>query len=106
MRMVLVVAAVFAALVGSAPAVSAAETFRIVNNARTEINARVRLYSDEFIRISVGEEAEMSLPKGRASAAVEIRTRKRWENCYVYAFPGATVVARQDHAKIVCRVKR
>ncbi|MCR9257465.1 MAG: hypothetical protein NXI16_15360 [Alphaproteobacteria bacterium] len=87
-------------------AAEADQKFRIVNDARTEINARVRMYSDDFTRISVGNEATMKLPTGRSTAGVEIKTRKKWERCFVYAFPGAIVVAKQDHAKLICRVMR
>lgn len=82
------------------------DTFVIINKSYTEVNARVRMYTDDYTRISVDNEAEMKLPVGRGSASVEMKTRKQWDGCYVYAFPGAKVVVTQDGAQIKCRVTR
>jgi len=105
MRAFLIVVSVLAMGLPGTSMLAAADSFRIVNDSRTEVNARIRLYNDDFVRISVGNEVTMELPNGRASAGVEMKTRKQWDNCFVYAYPGAVIRVTQDHAQIKCRVR-
>lgn len=79
-------------------------TVRVVNEASTEANVRIKFFTKDYVRISVEDEAELEIPEDLNTVQVEARSRKWNDSCWVTMQVGQTMIFYQDGERVGCKV--
>lgn len=82
-------------------------TLHVRNNSSTEANVKVKRWTQDYQRVSSGKEGDITFVNetGKQNFQVHIKSRKKWDECWISAHQKFTIVVFDNGEKIGCKVE-
>lgn len=76
----------------------------VVNNSSTEAQVRIKMWQKDFVKVTSGKEERVEFVADPMTVQVEVKSRKKWDNCWLSMRKTQTLEVFNDGERIGCRL--